>query len=377
MRTLHLAKDFIMSNLHVLMTQHTDIDCIMLLIAQLPFIKEQYETFVVESVPYGVKNKDVLKYLSNVSLTYVVDLTKINEQLGLSKTHLSALKNEYSASLTDEEKMQLKYEAVIEISNRTVNFEQDVKQVFYIYCYYHYLSEALKNGIELFGIEHPSYYPGAGKFQSIRDSSIVANTFEVMKEKQNALMLAGASHGVDLIKAYKQNETMKNSYTHLYCDNSDINTNSPSQLFKKDIESGNYSLTENQSYLYLNLAQKSMEEQSLAFQERVLATKSNKPVYHDYGRKPVQEKSAFCMALAKLGDLPFSMSIDKDYYADTTCTIDDKDKMKAANRIQEKAGIGTFFKNDKGVTVFAVKNTNVQANSETLRTAIRSLDSFG
>lgn len=360
-----------MPNLHVLMTNHSDVNSIKLLIKQLPFIKDHYGAFIVECVPCGVKNEAVLKYISEVMLTYVLDLTPVNDQLGLSETHLLALKNVFPTSLTDEEKMQLKYEAVKKIvDDNKFNFEPNVKQVFYQFYYYHYLSEALKNGIELVGVEHPSYAPGAGIFQATRDQSIVANTLEVMKEKQNCLMLVGASHGIDLIKA-KQSGTMKNSYTHLYCDNTVINVNAPSQLFKKEIESSNYSLTEHQSYLYLDLSQNNMGDQAAIFQERVLATKSKKPVYHEYGRKPVQEKSTFCVALAELSGLPFFMSFDKEYYADTVCTIDNKHKKQLAKTVQVKTGIGTFFKSDHGATVFVVKNTNAPENGETLRQALK------
>lgn len=359
-----------MPNLHILMTNHSDINSIKLLINQLPFIKDHYGTFIVECIPNGVQNKDVLKYLSNVMLTYILDLTSVNDQLGLSQTHLLALKNEFATSLTDEEKMQLKYEAVKEIADNKFNFGLNIKQVFYQFYYYHYFSEALKNGIELIGIEHPSYSPGAGKFQVTRDQNIVANTLEIMKEKQNCLMLVGASHGVSLIKANKQNLMVKNSYSHLYCDNSVINANAPSQIFKNEIESGNYSLNEYQSYLYLDLSQNNLNEQAAVFQERILATKSKKPVYHEYRREPTQEKSTFCMTLAQLSGLPFFMSFDKEYYADTVCLIDDKDKNQAAKKTQEKIGIGTFFKSDKGANVFVVKNTNVGENSETLRQAI-------
>jgi hypothetical protein len=61
-------------------------------------------------------------------------------------------------------------------------------------------------GIELVGIESSSYSPGAGKFQPTRDQDVVANTLNVMRNRRNGLMLVGASHGIDLIKANKKME---------------------------------------------------------------------------------------------------------------------------------------------------------------------------
>ena len=363
-----------MPNLHVLMTNHSDVNSIKLLIEQLPFIKEHYETFAVECVPYGLKNEEILQYLSKVMLTYVLDLTAINEQLGLSKIHLLALKNVYTATLTDEEKMRLKYEAVKEIvDNAKCDFEPNIKQVLYQFYYYHYLSEAIKMGIELVGVESSSYSPGAGKFQPTRDQDVVANTLNVMRNRQNVLMLVGASHGIDLIKANKKNGTMRNSYTHLYCDSTVISSNAPSQRFKREIESGDYSLTDNQSYLYLDLSEHNANGRTNIFQQRVLDTKSKKAVYHEYGRKLMQVGGSFCQALSKLGRLPFCISLDKEYYADTVCVIENVDDKNRAKEIQEKTGLGSFFKVDRGANIFVIKNTNEPDNGETLRDALNKL----
>ena len=114
-----------------------------------------------------------------------------------------------------------------------------------------------------------------------------------------------------------------------------------------------------------------MNDRAEIFQERVLATKSKKSVYHDYGRTPAQEKGTICTILDQWIPLSFFTSFDKEYYADTACTIDDKDKKQTAKAIQEKTGIGRFFKNDKGANIFVIKNTNTPENGEFLRQALK------
>ncbi len=360
-----------MPNLHVLMTNHTDINSIELLISELPFIGKHYDTLLVECVPCSFSNQKALNYLRSVMLTYVIDLTPIAEQLAISKKHLLALKNEFAEEVSDEVKMSLKYEAVKEIkANTKIVFEQGINQVFFQYYYYHYLSQAFKLDIGLIGIEHSSYSPGRGIGQVNRNGAIVSNTLKIAQEHSNCLMMVGATHGVDLIKSFRKQEIVKNNYTHLYCDASSIPSQSPSQLFKIQIETGDYVLSENQSYSYCNLFSESKEQQVRLLKNRVMATKSNKPSYHDYGRTVSKEPNSFCFELSRLSGLLFFTVIDKSYFADAICELNTKEKKQLAQLTQEKLGLGEFFKKDSGKSVFVVKNTNVPEHIDTMQNAI-------
>lgn len=350
-----------MENLHVLMTSHSDINCIELLINELPFIKKYYDTFLVESVPQPLSNQKLLDYLRNVMLTYKLDLTEVAAQLNISKDHILALNGEYSRDMTDEEKMFLKYEAVKELkTNNNLAFNAQINHFFYQFSYYHYLSQAKKNGIELIGIEHPSYYPGMGQFQINRDNEIVSNTLKITQQNKRCLMLVGASHGVDLIKNFKSRETIKNSYTHLYCESLAINPKTPGNLFRIQIESGAFVLAGNQSYSYYDLSNKTKSEQSLILEKRIVTANSKKPTYQEYGRTSTAEASSFCRDLSSLSGLSFFTTVDKDYFADAVCALNTQESKKLAQNVQQKTGLGNFFNTNNGNSVFVIKNTNTE-----------------
>lgn len=374
-----------MKNLHVLMADNSDINALKMLINYLPFTKGDYETILVECVPTTMKNENALKFvaknLANQGFDFQPDLKK---KLGLSDIEFLVLKNVYPSNqtpLTDEKKIQLKFTIINNLTERGLRFNSLISAAFSQFYYYHYLSVALKNGIELIGIEDPSYIAGCGKFSKTRNQILVNNTLEAMKEKQNCLMIIGASHGFDLIAANKKSGMIKYLYTHLKCskinsENDNIHDDPANYIkeFRNKITSGNYSLTEYESYVYLDFFKKGIDPFQI-FGKRILDSKSNELFYfyHEYGRNPADQKSTFCSTLSQLSDLPFSMSLDKEYYADAVCIINDKEKMQAAKAIKAKTGIGTFFKSDKGNDVFVVKNTNAPENLQPLAKALDTL----
>ena len=355
------------------MTNHTDIKSIELIISQLPFIKSHYNCLLVECVPNSLNNESLLTYLRNIMLTYTLNLTAVQNELNIADKYISALCNKYSENISDKEKMQLKYEAV-KIIREQIQLPGNINQVFYQFFYYHYLSEALKLGLNLFGVEDNGYRPGQGIHQLNRDQEIVNNTMKLTLANQNCFMMVGASHGVDLIKSFQKCQIIKNSYTHLYCENSVINQNSKGYLFKTEIESGNGNLTDMQTYIFLDISQKSNEEQIKIFHERIVTAESEELVYHQYGKSSYSKGSSFSVSLSKLTGLYFFTTMDdKNYVADAVCVMKDLDQKSKAMNVQQQTGLGSFFKTDSGVEVFAIQDTNGGERLDLMQNSLNKL----
>ena len=185
-----------MRKLHTLMTNHCDINAIELLICELPFIKEHFDCILIESVPSNLRNESLKKYLSDVILSYGIDLTPITHRGQLSDTHSNALRNIYANNFSDDEKNLLRYEAAKEV-RKHFNFNGQVNnpnRLLYQFHLMHFITEAIKNGVTLVGIEDRSYFPGVGVNQANRNEAIVANTIKLTETYEKCLLVVGASH---------------------------------------------------------------------------------------------------------------------------------------------------------------------------------------
>ena len=284
------------------------------------------------------------------------------KNIGIPEEHRLALQNKYLSNLSDDEKMRLKYEAAKAIRvNKAIQLN-GVNKLFSQFYYYYFFSAAVSNGFELLGIEDSSYSPGLGIFQVNRDDAIVANVMKHMDENENCIMVIGATHGIDLIQAFR---------TKI------IDQRTPSMQFKTIIEQGDFILADNQSYLYLDLSQKSKQEQEVLFSERMLAVQSaDELVYHQYGRRSWAVGSSFAVHLSHLTKLSFFSTMDdKHSVADAVCMIDDENEKQIAKTIQGKTGLGAFFRTDQGKDVFVIKNTNNPEGLVQLRESLNSLSS--
>ena len=349
-----------MNKLHVLMTNHMDLKTMALVIRQMPFIIKHFDCLLVECAPNNVSNDALLKYFRDIQLTYELDLTPVKEQLGISEAHCLVLKNEYVGAISDEEKMLLKYLAVKEITRKSEGkLAGEINMVFYQLYYYQFLSLAFKNGMTLVGVEDRLYYPGRGLLQFNRDDAIVANTAEAVQKQKNCLMLVGASHGVDLIQAFQKHKSMINYYTHIYGDHYVIDPQAKSLLFKAEIEMGRFELAETQSYVYLDITQKTDLEQDTTFRERLLAMESNGLTYQEHGRTVVSDGSSFSKILSRKSQLTFFTTMhSKSYVADAVLNIENGEEKRAAVALKARIGLGDFFRTEGGREVFVIKNTN-------------------
>ncbi len=361
------------------MTNHADISTIELFIRQLPLVEKQFDCILVECVPNHLGNQPLLNYLSDNMLGHELDLRTVQQTLGLSNADCLALRNVYQNPMSDEEKMQLKYEIIKKIRGEgDIHFSSNmgsINMLFFQFYYYHFLSQALKRGIQLVGIEKPGYAPGRGRFDECRNDSIVFNARRLVEENKNCLLVIGANHGIDLIKALRKSNTIKNVFTHLYCDLSVVDSQSESNLFRAQIEKGAFKLSDQQSYLYLDLSQKSKLEQDVIFCERVLTVESAKSIYHQYGRFLVEGGTVFSNRLSNLSHLTFFTTIDQvDFVADAMVAITSEDEKTAAEVLKEKTNLGDFFNNEQGQEVFVIKDTNATERLDLLKC---SLDRIG
>lgn len=365
-------------NIHVLMTNHTDLVCFNLLIRQVPFIKTHFDCLLVECVPHPLANDALLKYLRDNILIHVIDLSSVNTMLGLSDEHLLALKGEYKGLVSDVMKMQLKYEAVQRILANTGVKIKGAEQVFQLILYYHFMSEALKSGIQLTGIEDPKYQAGRGKYQPDRDEHILKNILKEMSTHQRCLTAIGATHGVHLINALKDHKEIKNCYTPLCGNYADIDRQAPSFILKEQIEAGEHQLADTQSYIYLNITDLPMPQQDELFCRRITSTASDDPVYHEYGRATIEDGAAFSKSLSKYSGLSFLSNLNmSSFWADTVVHLTTSEEKEIARRLQMKSQLGGFFRTEHGGDVFVIKNTNDQAQFPKLVEATELLSTNG
>lgn len=359
-----------MRNLHVLMTNHEDGNFTKILIDEIPFIQAHYNTLLVECVPFGNNDIDVLKYVGHVLLTAEFDFSGVKTSLTI--TQKRALKNAFSKEMDDSDKIALKQQAIItllEDKRLTMDGPGSPLKLLNIFYYYQFLSTALRAGVQLIGTEASDYRPQAN--QPHRYQAFVDHVLrEATEEGRRCLLLAGATHGVDLIKAPTIPKGLKIDYTQIYCDPAimaSCKETSPAQRFRPEIESGRFRLSENQSYLFLDLTKVKDTEQKDLFRQRVISTSSDLPVYHTDGHNRSDDLGVASKAIARLSHLSFFSSFDQDYFVDTVTEISKPNQLARAISFQATSGLGGFFRTDQGKIVFAVKRTNDPYQFETLR----------
>lgn len=363
-----------MPNLHVLMTNHDDIEFTKFLAKQVSLIKEKYNTLLLECVPFGKNGKDALNYIEEVLMSATFDLS--NVRTSLTNVQKRALVNKFSLDTCTEKKIELKYEAIEALmQNKHLRISESTSPLYILnnFHYYFFISKALSAKIELIGIEAHDYYPHA--HQVHRNQAFVENVIKIASEEnRRCLIYAGASHGIDLIKATIEHPTLKANFTHVYFDPIvlELSKTAASQIFRHEIESGHYSLSDNQSYLFLDLTHPKSSDREHLFKIRVLETESVLPIYHTYGHKHFEELGAASKKIKNLSGLSLFSSLDQDYYVDTIAEISSFREFELAARFQIKTGLGRFYQTDIGKTLFVIKHTNDPKHFDTLRSKLYS-----
>ena len=199
------------------MTNHLDIAHMELLLRHIPNIKGHFNSILVECMPKDLSNKALIKHHRDIVLSYIIDLNAVKSALGLTANEVRVMQNEYQKPLSDEEKFAQKYQIIQKIRGKSGALLGDqLNMMFYNFYYLYFLIEAHKQGIPLFGIEASTYYPGVGRFDSSRDQEIVKNTIQLTEKHEKCFVVIGASHGIDLIKAYQKITSVKSAFTHIY-----------------------------------------------------------------------------------------------------------------------------------------------------------------
>ena len=357
------------------MTNHSDIAHMELLIRHIPNIKAHFNSILVECMPKNLSNEALIKQYRDLALSYLIDLKAVKVTLGLTANEVRVMQNEYQKPLSDEEKFVQKYQIIEKIRDKSgASLGVRLNMMFYNFYYLYFLIEAHKQGIQLFGIEASTYYPGIGRFNSSRDQEIVKNTIQLTEKHEKCFVVIGASHGIDLIKAYQKITSVKSAFTHIYLDSTLIDEKSESMLFKKEIEESDYKLNETQSYLYLDLSANDEKEQSDIFLDRIVSMDTDEKLYHAYPRMRCPDGSGFSTTLSRRTSLPFFATLDsKDYVADAVLEIDTLSKKTASEALKQKIGFGEFFQTERGKPIFVIQDTNEPSRSKLLQASLEKI----
>jgi hypothetical protein len=264
-----------MQIIYVALENHSDHELIDLLTENLPWIKRNFSTWMMECVPIQYQNQDALRYLFRQIKDYRFDFAGIDlfneeEVLFLNMPFVEAmLTKETAFSQPNPDLKAIAFvERRIELISSLINSDEidhsqneGLEQMLGIFKRYRLFFLCLAEGIQLKGMEPSSYQAGLGIFDSIggrRDASMFDAIVKAQRDgvEKGIFMLLGASHGITLIQALASLGKFNASFIRLATSHKYVCSQAPFSQWLSKIAPSLFLGPEN------NLAQKIIERSS-------------------------------------------------------------------------------------------------------------------